>query len=298
MPTSTFVTYRQSVDDEIAARMASHRQAFAATGQASGLNLLAAGDSWFDYPLNNGVPGIRTDVIAQLGGMLPSSRILNLAHYGDATTAMLGVAKFQRLREVLTSPAQYGKFDAILFSGGGNDLCGDQFRLWLNNAAREDADPARAIDQAAFSSILGVVRAAYRDLAVLRDLARAVTGQDGIPIFVHGYDFAIPNGAGVCTLGPWLYPSLASRGWMDGTDPANLARGAGIVRAMLTMFGAELTRLEGETALNIRYVRAQGTLQADQWANELHPKPDGFKAIAGRFASALRDAFPGAGVLV
>jgi hypothetical protein len=34
---------------------------------------------------------------------------------------------------VLQEPKN-GKFDAILFSGGGNDLVGDQFRLWLNDA--------------------------------------------------------------------------------------------------------------------------------------------------------------------
>ena len=35
-----------------------------------------------------------------------------------------------------------------------------------------------------------------------------------------------------------------------------------------------------------------GTLTDQQWANELHPTPDGFAAIAAKFVDALRLRFP------
>jgi hypothetical protein len=40
-------------------------------------------------------------------------------------------------------------------------------------------------------------------------------------------------------------------------------------------------------------VDTQTTLVASDWANELHPFPDGFKKIAQKFVDALRAKFPG-----
>jgi hypothetical protein len=40
-------------------------------------------------------------------------------------------------------------------------------------------------------------------------------------------------------------------------------------------------------------VDTQTTLVASDWANELHPFPDGFKKIAQKFVDALREKFPG-----
>ena len=107
----------------------SGRMAFSmAAGQKSVLNLIAQGDSWFDYPLPFPT---HTDVVAHLKN-LPSMHpeVLCLAHHGESAEDMLGVTKLHELVDNLNKPAN-GKFDAILFSGGGNDLVGNQFRLWL-----------------------------------------------------------------------------------------------------------------------------------------------------------------------
>ena len=93
----------------------------------SPLILLAHGDSWFDYPLTgNGLPIAQTDIIAQLdniGDLAPA--ILNISHYGDATTQEMSLPKQQRLLASLQDPANWGttgKPGAILFSGGGDDI--------------------------------------------------------------------------------------------------------------------------------------------------------------------------------
>src|SRR5438067_1575819 len=157
------------------------------------LNVLAEGDSWFDYPL---LP----DVIAGIeAGGKPQPFILKLAHYGDATTEMLGISKRRRLIDTLQNRAN-GVFDALLFSGGGNDIAGDQFCLWLTRNTG-DLDPTYGFDRQRLADILGVVRAAYEDLVQIRE----ELGQHYV-IFVHAYDFAQPNGKGVCGIGPWLKP--------------------------------------------------------------------------------------------
>jgi hypothetical protein len=102
------------------------------------LLMLAHGDSWFDHPLTgNGFPFTNTDIIAQLSGMgAVNPVILNMSHHGDATTDELSLSKQQQLIEALDNQNNWinGKPDAILFSGGGNDIVGERFYIFLNYA--------------------------------------------------------------------------------------------------------------------------------------------------------------------
>ena len=108
----------------------------------------------------------------------------------------------------------------------------------------------------------------------------------GVPIYAHCYDFPIPNGVHPDCAGPWLKPSLDYCGW-------NLAQGTAIVHAALVEFKALLLGLAAEPAHNFILVDTQGLLTPDAWANELHPYPEGFKTIAGKFVDSLRAQFPG-----
>ncbi len=289
----TLQAFRQQVGTTLQQRIAAHQAAVAAQGLMAmqranrPLILLADGDSWFDYPLTGDVP-VPSDIIAQLRNvMTPAPYILDLAHYGDATTQILGVTKRDRLLAALQDP-QNGAFDAILFSGGGNDLVGDQFRFWLRDAAAAGDDPTAALNKSAMSDILGVVQTAYEDLIALRNAV-----DRSMPIFVHAYDFAVPSGIGVCYLGPWLFPSLRSRGWMQTTSAADQAIGAGIVKLILTEFYNLLRAFSLDPTNNVVLVKTQGVLDPTEWANELHPTPAGFIKIARQFVDALATRFPG-----
>ncbi|MRV76572.1 SGNH/GDSL hydrolase family protein [Duganella sp. FT92W] len=246
------------------------------------LNLLAQGDSWFDYPLP---PLSHSDIIAHLEAMPLSPSILNLAHHGEAAEEMLGVQKLRRLTEQLNAPHLNAPFDAILFSGGGNDLVGDQFRLWLNNAAEVSSDPAQGLRPARVDAIFGIVKAAYEDLISARNQAAQAQNRR-IPIFTHSYDFAIPTGKGVCGAGPWLKPSLDDRGWDKETGKA-------IVHQLLAQFADLLTQLQNAHK-DFFHIATQGALTSvSQWDNELHPTPKGFALVSAKFVAALRAEFPG-----
>lgn len=270
------------IEQERQSRIAQHKQAVAQRGMRTlaergdkgPLNIFAEGDSWFDYPLSRDTIGWIT------ANGVPQPQILNLAHYGDATTQMLGVAKRQRIIDNLTDPAN-GEFDALLFSGGGNDIAGDQFCLWLVDFV-VGATPAAGVDTQRLADMFGVIQAAYVDLIKIRDSIRP-----DCVIFLHAYDFARPNGKGVCGLGPWLKPSLDLRGWTD------FAAAAEVVTQVLQAFDKVLAQLEQQYR-NVVYVRTQGTLApATDWANELHPTEQGFDKIAAMFLQALRNKFPG-----
>jgi hypothetical protein len=297
MDQSEFIqeSVQRRIDEDIARRTRVHQknvvrleaaQAAAATLGVEAvatrpLVMLAHGDSWFDYPLTgNGLPFADTDVIAQLRRIGPRPpTILNLAHHGDASTDALSLPKQERLIAALRNPMNWpsGRPDAILFSAGGNDIAGEQFCIFLDF----NDGVAAGLNANRFKKALGMVEAGYRSLFALRDRIAP-----GVPIFGHGYDFPIPNGAHPACSGPWLKPSLDFCRW-------SVAQGTKIAKEALTAFQSLLETLAAEPANNFHLVETQGTLKPADWANELHPEPPGFKKIAKKFSDALDAHFAG-----
>jgi hypothetical protein len=278
----------ESIEREIGNRIRRHQRALSRLRATTGVSprvappliLLAHGDSWFDYPLDgNRWPSANTDIIAQLADLgLPPPRILNISHYGDATTDELALSKQQRLIAVLSESANWltGKPDAILFSGGGNDIVGEQFCIYLNDKGAS----APALDPDRFSARLASIRASYSELFLFRDRYAP-----GVPILGHCYDYARPMWRHPPCAGPWIIPSLKFAGW-------TAAEGLKIVHAALDEFKAMLLGLAGSTS-GFTVIPTQGVLTKTDWANELHPYPPGFKSLAEVFLTALRDRFPG-----
>jgi hypothetical protein len=239
------------------------------------LQIFAEGDSWFEYP----VPFFGGGIIPRLEDRL-GVPILNLAKAGDEVRYMLGVEE----RAVLTkhlidgSPAG-GRWDVLLFSGGGNDIVDNPMALWV-----KDFDPAipiaNHINQPRFSAALTLVRAGYEDLIALRDKLSPDTH-----LVFHGYDFAIPDGRGICFLGPWLKPTFDLRKF------PNVAARQAVVKAMLQQFAAMLDSLTGP---KVTFINTQGTLspQTASWHNELHPARAGFEKFADLFQQKLKAVFP------
>ena len=293
MDPQVMTNLRSTISGEIDQRIATHQQIIASWNDpnqrpfAPGkqpLNLLADGDSWFDYPVPFGV-----DIVHYLSMQgAPKPEILSLAHYGDATSVLMGLPKRQKLQDVLQDPDN-GAFDALLFSGGGDDVAGDQFCLLLQDYL-QGAPASAGLDPARVGDIFGIVEGAYLDLFALYKKACDKNAKPCV-ILVHAYDFAYPSGIGVCNQGPWLKPSLDYRGWVD---PA-LAKE--VVRQLLLQFDGLMRRLvarAGQMQCQVIYVQTQGTLQTqDEWANELHPKNPGFAQFGGKFFAMLQKQFPG-----
>jgi lysophospholipase L1-like esterase len=273
----------RDIEAEITVRLAKHQERVAALGAARQLVLLAHGDSWFDYPLDgNGLSLEDTDVIAQLRGLgTPPPLVLNLSHFGEATTDEMGLSRVQRVDAALADPRNWGpsgKPDAILFSGGGNDIVGERFCIYLNPKGAG----APALDPVRFGMSLQAIEASYLDLFYFRDQYAP-----DVPIVGHGYDFGIPNGVHPLCAGPWVQPSLLYRGWTDLTD------GKAIIRDALTQFNAMLAKFDADPQYKFHLVPTQNTLNDADWANELHPTAEGFGKIAQKFADKLAAIFPG-----
>jgi hypothetical protein len=162
----------------------------------------------------------------------------------------------------------------FLFSGGGNDLAGPEFLGYLHHRALSDT-PVRE------ESFRTVLRESFEPC--IRRMSQAVA--DASPetrIFMHGYDYALPDGRSVNLIirrfGPWLKPSFDIKGW--GFEPARL----GVMR-LIDMYNELLGRLADELP-NFEYVDLRNTIRRNEWSNELHPNNAGF----GRCADGIHDA--------
>jgi hypothetical protein len=244
-------------------------------GSFQPLQIFAEGDSWFDYPALFFGGGIVPRLEDRLG--VP---ILNLAKAGDEVRFMLGVEERALLTEQLRDgcPAG-GPWDVLLFSGGGNDIVDNPMALWIRDwdAAKPAAE---LIHQVRFDAAMSLVRAAYEDLITMRNRLSPDTH-----LVFHGYDFAIPDGRGICGFGPWLKPTFDLRGF------PNRASAQEVVKIMLGQFADMLRSLEGPT---VTFVNGQGTLAAkpSSWHNELHPAEPGFEKFADLFHTTLKTLFP------
>ena len=246
--------------------------------------VVAEGDSWFDY--KPAFIGIGTKDL--LGHLQTSGRInvyrvskagdtLENMIYGTDTTGKgpdLAPDLPPQIEKTLAAIRDRNA-DAFFFSGGGNDLAGVELAGYLNHkdsglpTLREDT--LEVIFGGCFVHALNTLIMKVRQI------------KPGIPIFLHGYDYAIPDGRYVKFLGftfsgPWLKPALIQKRYVSP------AEGAQIARMVTDRFNEALSRVAAEHA-DVHYINLRGTLRADgsyqkDWANELHPTSDGFKKVA------------------
>jgi hypothetical protein len=246
--------------------------------------LLAAGDSWFDYPLH--------DVLKLLEDHY-GYNVESAAHSGDPVESMAyqggQIDKFARCLEKVTD--QGGVPKAVLLSGGGDDIAGNEFGMLLNSARSNISGwNDEVVDGVINRRIATALKTMFSSITVIcqRQIGAAP------PLLVHGYDYPVPDGRGFLGgwpfPGPWLEPGFREKLFAD------LAAAAALMREIIDRFNTMLVALVSDPALsNVHYINLRGTLSSvldgdayqEWWANELHPTEKGFSAIADKFAAEL-----------
>ncbi len=270
----------------IRAREAQSKGGLEAKGPSNGL-LIAEGDSWFDYPF--------FDTLERLEGSF-NFEIESVAHKGDTVESMAydasQSATLARLFDKLGR--QNSQPRAILLSGGGNDIAGDEFAILLNHASSglpplNDQVAAGVIEVRLKSAIVSVISGVT---ALSRHYFNRV-----VPIVIHGYAHPFPDGRGYLggawiLPGPWLKPGFTQKGYSD------LATNAGLVGDLIDRFNAMLQTLPDAAGLgHVTYLDLRQVLSSDlatykkTWNDELHPTKPGFEAVAAEFARVVK-GFP------
>jgi lysophospholipase L1-like esterase len=253
----------------------------AAGGAARTGVLVAEGDSWFDYPWH--------DVLRMLEDH-HGYDVESVAHKGDSVESMAyggQLEGFTRLIEKLLRQRVLPR--AILLSGGGNDVAGDEFRMLINHvrsahAGLNEQVVRGVIDERVFDAYVTI-------LTGVTMVCRRRTGGP-VPIIIHGYGHPVPDGRGVLggwgpLPGPWLQPGFRDKGFSAPDACVEMAAD------LIDRFNAMLRRVAALAEFShVRYVDVRDLLSNGPdykrwWANELHPTPRGFEAVAERFAAAI-----------
>jgi hypothetical protein len=272
---------------EVALKRQKAKVRVAAAGPPKGL-LVAEGDSWFDYPLS--------DVLAELEDL--RWEIVSVAHHGDTVESMAyDGPQFSRLeRELRRLKAANRQPKAILLSGGGNDIAGEEFAMLLNHVASGLPPLNEKVLEGLFEERL---ESALVSLAAgVTHLSVALYGKK-LPILLHGYAYPVPDGRGFLggwgfLPGPWLEPGFRRKGY-DPKVEAELQRMTALMKVLIDRFNTLLAGIAGSPNLgHVVYVDLRATLTnalpkkyKEDWGNELHPTANGFEAVARRFDAAL-----------
>ncbi|HEV8315125.1 MAG TPA: hypothetical protein VGQ23_18835 [Burkholderiaceae bacterium] len=259
-------------------------------------HLLAEGDSWFTIAA---IPS--SNLLLELR-LAKSAQVFNLAYPGDTLKHMAAIAHNYDLQRYLAKRNFNYQWDALLLSGGGNDII-DSVSSLVRAQAPAGSDPARPesyVDLAQLDALLVALQADYASIVALRDSADSLS--QGAPIFVHTYAYPTPRNAPATFLfapvrGPWFYPVLKNSGLGEalqmGIAEVVIDRLADALLALDSQSG----RVEALPAFHVvdtrtALVRAAfgATGPSGDWLNEIHPNHDGYRKLAGRLATALNAA--------
>ncbi|HSV53907.1 MAG TPA: hypothetical protein VLJ57_17450 [Burkholderiaceae bacterium] len=224
-------------------------------------SMMLIGDSWFWYPFNN--------LAREIGVRRPHQQLLVVGRNG--AEAAEWDTKYRK--DIDFAFEMYGNsVSTLLLSGGGNDVAGmnDFLRLLKDDCSEENDVPGcyrTAQPEALLAMIMGCYRALITKFRAYNPMA---------PVILHQYDHAWPSGQGVFGPAKWL------RAPMERAQvPEDLRKD--LFTDLIRQLKIAQSKLAMEPALGKVFVaNTAGVLpdDADVWANELHPTPEGFALLA------------------
>ncbi|MFN0163815.1 MAG: hypothetical protein ACKVQQ_21485 [Burkholderiales bacterium] len=251
-------------------------------------HFLAEGDSWFGWAHLNLVPS--SNLLEQLS-LRHSAVVISYAYSGDTMRNMGEQCSNSAFAQEVSSQP----YEAILLSGGGNDLI-DALPHVLR-ATDPAAPPTRAADcvNAAALDLLfdSYVLPNYRQIIDYR--ATGAAANRTTPVLIHTYDVPTPRDApatlfGKSAVGPWLLPALiAAR-----VPPALHIE---VVTIIFARMEAKLLTLD-DPASQVHVLKTSGTIApalanqtglSGDWINEIHPDAHGYALIAAKLAKRLAE---------
>jgi lysophospholipase L1-like esterase len=222
------------------------------------VRIISEGDSWFQHPH----PKV-LDIVDQLSNHYP---VYCIGAAGDTVRNMFYEGEFlQAMKD--ESPKIF------LISGGGNDILGDSFRNYLNDAwdAGEPGKLPERFLKENFQRELESIGNIYRVLfEKLKDKP--------IDVIVHGYDYVIPL-------------DVNDKGWvgryMIEKRIENKADRRAVINYMMDRFNEKLSSIASEYP-NVHYIDLRKTVRDDQWFDEIHPTSDGFQDLALKYHTLIQ----------
>lgn len=258
--------------------------------------MVAQGDSWFDYPIGKDIIDcLHSDYGHTIVNLAVAGSTLNDEAYGPVPSEMFGLPfglpqsdDPSRIAELVHRIAAE-KPQALLLSAGGNDVAGDEFFSFINNAL----SGLPAVNAGVLTSVVNDTFKTGYDYLV--STAMAAANDVGIPmkIFTHGYDYPWPDGRAAVSflgykIGPWFDPTFNHKNYPN-TSAQDLDTRRAIIRQFIDVLNTMLQSFSVKYPGKVFHVDLRQTLATQvEWANELHPTNDGFAKLAAKIDAALQ----------
>lgn len=257
--------------------------------------VVAEGDSWFDYKPS--YLGGGRDLLGHLRAF-GNVDVFRVSEAGDTLENMVYGCDYDggfrpkpsQIEKTLEAIREHDA-DVVLFSAGGNDVAGKELEAYLNHADSKMPDLRETYVKVMFEEVFPHAFEAF--------IARVRAVRANIPILLHGYDYAVPDGRGVKVplfgwtfIGPWLRPPMTRKRITDD------GRRQALISALIDRLNTMLVSV-AEKHPGVHHIDLRGTLSFDRenykkdWANELHPTSAGFEEIAKKFDKAISDVLRG-----
>lgn len=244
------------------------------------IRLLAEGDSWFSF---GHLMWFGKTLIEKLNDY-KTVNIVSVANPGAELESI--VLPQNRDWGLANNPDWLKKerYDALLFSGGGNDIVGTELKNYLHKKTPSRSG-VQLIKKTVFRAALQNMKSQYQQLRLTVDAAFDSPGTGKVPIITHGYDYAHPSGqgfemlGGLVTLGPWILPHFIEKQIDDLDEQVE------IINELVDQFNELLTELQDNQSNGIEafhHVDLRGTLLRQDWADELHPTATGRNKLAAK----------------
>jgi hypothetical protein len=262
--------------------------------------VVCIGDSWLDYATS-------TDIFKEIGKQyraikiaLRGTALRTIAHGRTQTDAPRFPGKgddfLLQFTHCLTDNSNNvsASIRAIVLSASGNDVVDDGQLEKLVNVKQPGSSPLNASAVDTFINDPSTGLAAHLRKTLTRIMAATALIKDYQPcIYLHGYDYPIPNGNGAFYIpipgfGPWLKEPLERKGYTD------LEERKAIMHALINQLNEMQIRVANEPAWKgcVVHVDLRGSLKPAQWGNELHPTEEGFKIVAAKFLDLIQRQSP------
>lgn len=232
--------------------------------------IVSEGDSWFQHPA-------LMDTIDHLSLYY---NIYSKGAAGDSLRAYLQTGEwleaFAEARALAKAAGSQEQPRFLLLSGGGNDILGPQFSVFLRDggqAGNRPSQPGEWLNER-FHAELHQVMALYRQV-----LLRLQLDEPGVAAVLHGYDYVrpLPHNAGGKS---WLGRPMSEKGLLAEEERQAVAR------YLIDAFNQELEKVAAG-AENAVWVDLRGAVQPWQWADEIHPNAEGYQMVAARISAAI-----------
>lgn len=255
------------------------------------VTIVSEGDSWFAYPPKWIFSSKPSNLIRHLSSFThKKANFLTMASNGDEAVDMVSGKQKHNLVKILRWHHK-GKnrtpVDILLFSGGGNDVVGENdFERFLNPYENNYVTGKQCVNLSRLNRKVKQIGLAYQELLDIRDHYSPNT-----LIITHTYDYPYPSLTG----GVFLGGLIKTKGWMKRfMDVAGIKDElqADVIKVFMDSMAEEVLKIADKRE-GFLVVDSRGTLVGKkEWLNEIHPTSEGFEEIAELIFSKMKESFP------